>query len=70
MAQQLYAEIKRTSKYAHQIQWQRQKGDYPFRVRIVPDSGDYVVAGGIGGRFRLIDVNIYVIEGDQRIRIN
>ena len=70
MPQQLYAEIKRTSKYAHQADMQRQLGAYPFPVKIVCDFGGYVVMGGVGGRYRLTDVDIYVIEGEQRILIN
>lgn len=70
MPQQLYAEIKPNSKYAHQVSWQRNQGEYPFPIQIVSDFGGYVVEGGIGGRYRLIDVDIYVIEGEHRILIN
>lgn len=70
MPQQLYAEIKPNSKYAHQISWQLKQGEYPFPIQIVSDVCGYVVAGGIGGRYRLIDVDIYVIEGEHRILIN
>lgn len=69
MPQQLYAEIKPSSKYAHQADWQRNQGEYPFPIKIVPDFGGYVVAGGIGGRYRLMDVDIYVIEDEHRILI-
>jgi hypothetical protein len=69
--QRLYAEIKKSSKYASQIALCRSNGyGYPFKVRIVYDGGgDYVVKGGVGGQYRLADVNLYVIEGDKKIRV-
>lgn len=69
--QRLYAEIKKSSKYASQIALCRSNGyGYPFKVRIVHDrGGDYVVKGGVGGQYRLADVNLYVIEGDKKIRV-
>jgi hypothetical protein len=69
--QQLYAEIKKSSKYASQAELCRANGyGYPFKVRIVHDGGgDYVVKGGVGGQYRLADVNLYVIEGDKKIRV-
>lgn len=67
--QQLYAEIKKSSKYAHQASWQKERGPYPFPVRVIAD-GDYVVKGGIGGQYRLVDVNLYVIdEHGRKVRI-
>lgn len=69
--QQLYAEIKKSSKYACQIEASKRSGwPYPFPVRIEADATDYVVKGGIGGRYRLSDVNLYVIEDDRKTRIN
>lgn len=69
--QQLYAEIKKSSKYAGQAELCRTNGyGYPFKVRIVHDGGgDYCVKGGVGGQYRLADVNLYVFEGDKKIRI-
>lgn len=68
--QQLYAEIKKTSKYAHQADWCRTQGyGYPFKVRIAPDIGGYVVKGGFGGQYRLEDVNLFVIDDDFKIRV-
>lgn len=71
VGQQLYAEIKKSSKYAHQADLCRRNGyGYPFKVRIVHDGGgDYCVVGGVGGQYRLADVNLYVIEGDKKIRV-
>lgn len=68
--QQLYAEIKKSSKYAHQATWARNQGQYPFPVRVVDDHGGlYCVAGGPGGQYRLTDVNLYVIEGGKKVRV-
>ena len=65
MSQQLYAEIQENSKYAYQADWQ----ELPFPIHIRPDLGGYVVVGGAGGRFRLEEVNLYVIENEQKILI-
>ena len=68
--QQLYAEIKKSSKYAHQATWAKSQGPYPFPVRVVDDSpGLYCVAGGPGGAYRLADVNLYVIEDGKKVRV-
>lgn len=70
--QQLYAEIKKSSKYAHQaVQAQRQGMLYPFQVCIEDDQDGYVVVGGYGGRYRLEDVDLFVIdEQGRKVRIN
>jgi len=68
--QQLYAEIKKSSKYAHQATWAKSQGPYPFPVRVGYDGGDlYCVAGGPGGAYRLADVNLYVIEDGKKVRV-
>ncbi|WP_417777118.1 hypothetical protein [Stutzerimonas xanthomarina] len=69
--QQLYAEIKKSSKYAGQADWAKREGrPYPFPVRIASDGGgDYVVKGGPGGQYRMADVNLYVIENGQKFRV-
>ncbi|MBK3461660.1 hypothetical protein [Pseudomonas haemolytica] len=69
--QQLYAEIKTSSKYASQIEMCRSHPcGYPFQVSIHEDFGGYVVNGGIGGRYRLADVDLYVINDSGKIRLN
>ncbi|MBH3422880.1 hypothetical protein [Pseudomonas gessardii] len=69
--QLLYAEIKKSSKYACQIEMCRTHPcGYPFRVSIHEDFGGYVVNGGVGGRYRLADVNLYVINDNGKIRLN
>lgn len=69
--QQLFAEIKKSSKYASQAELCRTNGyGYPFKVRILHDGGgDYCVKGGVGGQYRLADVNLYVIEDGKKVRV-
>jgi hypothetical protein len=69
---QLFAEIKKSSKYAHQADWCRNGTyGYPFRVVVEADgAGDYIVHGGPGGRYRLSDVNLYVMNGGKKTRIS
>jgi hypothetical protein len=68
--QQLYAEIKKSSRYAHQANYHKARGDYPFQVHIDSDKEGYVVKGGVGGRYRLIDVNLYVFDDQgSKVRI-
>jgi hypothetical protein len=58
LGQQLYAEIKATSKYASQIGWMQLRNNYPFPVRFENDPSGYIVAGGVGGRYRVEDVDL------------
>ncbi|WP_337881742.1 hypothetical protein [Chromobacterium haemolyticum] len=64
--QQLYAKIKRSSKYYGQT-----KPHEVFCVYIVaePCGGEYVVQGGPGGQYRLRDVNLFVIQNGYHQRI-
>lgn len=69
---QFVAEIKKTSKYASQANLMRNHPifTYPFACSIDHDhGGDYVVQGGVGGRYRLADVNLYVVVDGKNIRI-
>lgn len=62
--QQLYAKIKKTSKYAHQT-------DKLFKVRVGEAPYDYfVVHGGPGGLYALSDVNFYVLVDTKPMRLN
>lgn len=72
VGQQLYAEIKKSSKYANQAELCRTSAyGYPFKVHITHDhGGNYRVKGGVGGQYRLEDVNLYVIEDGNKIRIH
>lgn len=73
--QQLYAKIKRSSKY-YSKQAPMAKADpqlygWPFPVSIEKQKfGDHVVQGGPGGQYRLSDVNLFVVDNDQEIRIS
>lgn len=64
--QQLYAKIKRSSKYYGQT-----KPHEVFCVYIVAKLGwgEYVVQGGPGGQYRLRDVNLFVIQDGHHLRI-
>ncbi|MGF6590730.1 hypothetical protein [Pseudomonas sp. 2835] len=62
--QQLYAQLKKTSEYAHQT------GEvFSVRVKKAPFD-DYVIHGGPGGLYRLRDVDLYVIEDSKQYRLN
>ncbi|QPG61217.1 hypothetical protein HFV04_016995 [Pseudomonas sp. BIGb0427] len=62
--QQLYAQLKKTSEYAHQT------GEvFPVRVGKAPFD-DYVIHGGPGGLYRLRDVALYVNEDGKQYRLN
>lgn len=64
--QQLYAKIKRTSKYFGQ----GEKGAL-FKVFIEAGHSDaYLVQGGPGGQYRLSDVNLYIVEDGCEVRIS
>jgi hypothetical protein len=63
--QQLYAQIKRSSKYYGQT-----VAKALFPVYVEARRGEYVVQGGPGGQYRLADVNLFVAGEDgetQRI---
>lgn len=69
MATQLYAKIKRSSKYSYQNQWAKEQGQFPFPVEIArdfPDGTGYVIRGGPGGQYTVRDVNLYaLVEGRE-----
>jgi hypothetical protein len=66
LEQQLYAEIKRSSEYAHQAD----AGElFPVYVSATR-GGDYPVIGGPGGLYRLSDVSLWVVEGGKKLRLS
>jgi hypothetical protein len=70
--QQLYAKVKKSSKYCSQNTYAEtdpERWGWPFRVRVDPGEGDYCVLGGPGGRYRLADINLFVIEDGRELRI-
>ena len=54
--QQLFAKIKRSSKYYNQNE--------------LATYGEYCIQGGPGGQYRLADVNLFVVEGGRELRIS
>ena len=66
--QQLYAKIKKTSKYYGQ-------GEKGALFPVFIDAGrsgydaDYAVQGGPGGQYRLADVNLFVVADGRELRI-
>ncbi|WP_286976869.1 hypothetical protein [Pseudomonas sp.] len=71
VGQQMYAEIKPSSKYAYQISLCRTNAcGYPFKVSFCEDKDGYIVLGGIGGRYRKEDVDLFVVEYGQKIIVN
>lgn len=69
LGQQLYAEIKANSKYASQIGWMQLRNVYPFAVRFEQDPSGYVVKGGVGGCYRLEDVDLLFKQDGEFHRI-
>lgn len=67
--QQIYAKIKRSSKYYYQNQIAKRDGYFPFPVKISSTSDDYKVNGGPGGAYRLSDVNLYIVDDEAEVRI-
>ena len=64
--QQLFAKIKRTSKYFGQTD---RGALFPVFVEAGYAEG-YVVQGGPGGQYRLRDVNLFVVEDGREMRIS
>ena len=64
--QQLYAKIKRSSKYYGQ-------GEKGALFEVFVEAGNpaaYLVRGGPGGQYRLGDVNLYIVEDGREVRIS
>lgn len=68
--QQLYAKVKRSSKYFYQNECARKNGEFPFPVAIRTGGDDYKVIGGPGGAYRLADVNLFVVDDRGELRIS
>jgi len=60
---QLYAKLKRSSKYAHQ-----HDGKEPFPVEVV--GYDTYIFNGNGNQYRLSDLRLYVVFAGQFVAIN
>jgi len=64
--QQLYATIKRSSKYAGQA---GEEEMFPVRVMPTQLCGEWNVKGGPGGQYRLEDLSLFIVEENVRQRI-
>lgn len=62
--QQLFAKIKRSSKYAAQAERHE-----AFPCRVLPDFGEYCVQGGPGHQYRLRDVQLWIVHQGKTQRI-
>lgn len=70
MATQLYAKIKKSSKYYHQNDLAKEQGQFPFPVEIQNDYGlDYIIQGGPGGQYRFRDVYLFAIVDGVEIKL-
>lgn len=58
--QQLYARIKKTSKYYGQNGLEKQNIPFPVEVGGRDAFAQHIVVGGPGGSYRLADVRFYV----------
>lgn len=73
MSTQLYAKIKKSSKYHGQNELAKRTGEFPFPVEVAPDGrsdGGYVIKGGPGGQYTAKDVNLYAIVDGIEIRLS
>lgn len=73
MTTQLYAKIKKSSKYFSQNDVARSMGQFPFPVEVAPDGpsdGGYVIKGGPGGQYTAKDVNLYAIVDGIQIKLS
>lgn len=63
----LYAEIKKTSKYADQSE---PGAKFPVTIQYRPGDcdGSYVIRGGPGGQYRPQDVSLYALLDDGRFQ--
>lgn len=69
--EQVFARLRKSSKYYYQKRFAKDRGEYPFRVTLRENYGDeYVVKGGPGGQYRLCDVDLFVIRDDDMVCIS
>lgn len=66
----IYAKIMKNSKYYLQNQYAKPDGEFPLPVKIQGFGEEYCVKGSPGGQYRLSDVNLFIIDKDQEIRIS
>jgi hypothetical protein len=61
----IFANLNKESKY-----FEGQRQEQPFEVSLVPDSGGYHWSGGIGGKYRTVDLDFFIKEDDQFEEMN
>lgn len=64
MSQQIYAVLKRTSKYVHQAE-----PGAMFPVTITVAGRDEYRVHGNHNDYRLADVQLWLVDGDNKLRI-
>lgn len=65
----LVAEINNSSKYFGQSNFRHRVGAR-FPVVVIDDSPcDYVLRGGPGGRYRLVDVTLFAVVGSTHVKL-
>lgn len=67
----LLARIRPKSKYAYQAERMVEKGErYPFPIALAKGHGGYVVQGGLGGCYRLEDVDLIAVVDGEELQLN
>ena len=67
---QLYAKIKKSSKYYYQNDFAKERNKFPFPVEIRGEAwGDYCIKADIG-EYRLRDVSLFVIVDGAEIKLS
>lgn len=72
MSTQLYAKIKKSSKYVGQNDLAERNPEMfglPFPVELHGDALDYCVKGGPGGQYQLSDVHLFAKSEGALIKI-
>lgn len=59
MENQIYANIRKSSEYYAS---QHQPKPFPIELKQSYKFEDYIIQGGPGGKYRLSDVDFYVLE--------
>jgi len=69
---QLYATIKKTSRYAAQQSYHLdEKGKpLPFEVEIPENANELRALGGIGGNYDIKDLNYFIKHNDKFVKIH
>lgn len=66
---QLFAKIKKSSRFFSQNILAKRDGQFPFPVVLQPDRDGYVVKGGPGANYKIADVEFYAVIDGKEVRI-